>query len=50
MVAYLATGWLTFILAGVAGWYRLWKDVEKFKKRRAKAKTVGPIIERECND
>ena len=43
MVAYLITGWLTFISAGVAGWYRFWEDIDKFKKRRAKAEAVGLI-------
>jgi hypothetical protein len=50
MAAYLVTGWLTFALAGIAGWYRFREDVDMFKKRRAKAKSVGGMMEARCNN
>lgn len=49
MTAFIVTGWVTFLVAAVAGWYRLQEDVDEFCGRRERKESQNENIQRLSN-
>ena len=49
ITASIITGWVTFLVAAVAGWYRFRADLDKFNERRKPKEPQNENIQRPSN-